>query len=264
MRATTCDVEVVSAEEHIDTDGRLQREAAFHDEAFAGDARQAAGKYYATARAAKRHYHELLTESAGSAQVLEYGCGKGSAAFDLAAAGASVTGIDISQVGIDEARQQAQVLGLQAQLSFQLMNAEALSFDDDSFDLVCGSGILHHLDLHTATEQILRVLRPGGRAVFFEPLGHNPLINLYRRLTPAMRSEDEHPLTIADLQQITTAFDTAACSFFGLSTLLLAPLRPGAASKTLRAFEGLDRMVLKSRWLQRYAWIVVMELTRRA
>lgn len=244
-----------------DRGGRLQREATFHDEAFAGTPRQAAAKYYATAGAAKRHYHQLLARVGTATDVLEYGCGKGSAAFDLAAAGARVTGIDISQVGIAEAQEQSEALGLQSQLHFEQMNAEDLSFDDDSFDLICGSGILHHLDLTGALAQIRRVLRPGGRAVFFEPLGHNPFINLYRWLTPAMRSADEHPLTETDLEQITAAFDTAACSYFGLFTLLAAPVGPGPTSVLLRALEGLDRLALRHRLLQRHAWIVVTELT---
>jgi SAM-dependent methyltransferase len=245
-----------------ETDGRLRREAEFHDDAFSGSAREAVGKYYATASAAKAHYLERIRRGASGRAVLEYGCGKGSAAFDLARAGAAVTGIDISQVGIREAEQQAERLGLGQHLCFRQMNAEALDFDDGSFDLVCGSGILHHLDLDQAVAEVVRVLRPGGRAVFFEPLGHNPCINLYRRLTPAMRSADEHPLCMTDVEQIARSFDTAQSSFFGLFTLLAAPLRPRPDSGLLRRLEAIDRVVLRRGWLQRYAWIVVTELTR--
>ena len=35
---------------------------------------------------------------------------------------------------------------------------------------------------------------PGGLAVFMEPLGRNPLINRYRRLTLTLRTVDEYPL----------------------------------------------------------------------
>ena len=52
------------------------------------------------------------------------------------------------------------------------------------FDAVLGKQILHHLDLGVAIPEIVRVLRPGGRAVFLEPLIHNPLLEGYRRLTP--------------------------------------------------------------------------------
>ena len=71
---------------------------------------------------------------------------------------------------------------------------------DDSFDLVCGSGILHHLDLPAAMRELARVLRPSGRAVFMEPLGHNPAINAFRNRTPELRTPDEHPLLGKDLK----------------------------------------------------------------
>jgi ubiquinone/menaquinone biosynthesis C-methylase UbiE len=64
------------------------------------------------------------------------------------------------------------------------MNAEATTFPDNSFDLICGSSILHHLNLDKACAEIRRILRPDGGAVFIEPLGHNPLINMFRKLTP--------------------------------------------------------------------------------
>jgi SAM-dependent methyltransferase len=72
---------------------------------------------------------------------------------------------------------------------FLVMDAESLGFDEGSFDVVVGSGILHHLALRQS-----RVLRPDGCAVFVDPLGHNIFIRLYRKLTPSMRTADEHPL----------------------------------------------------------------------
>ena len=262
-RARKCDaVPVNVSDPELAEDGRLQREADFHDDAFSGNTREAAGKYYATVAAAKAHYQALILRDAGGRAVLEYGCGRGSAAFTLAQHGAGVTGIDISEVGIREAEAQARVLGLQDNLHFRQMNAEALDFEDGSFDLVCGSGILHHLDLDRAVAEVLRILRPGGRAVFFEPLGHNPFINLYRRLTPAMRSADEHPLSMTDLARITGNFTSSQLAFFGLFTLLAAPLRPGPGSTVLRTLEFIDRAALRRPWLQRHAWIVVTHLTR--
>lgn len=239
---------------------RIAREAEFHDAAFAGDARKAAGKYYLAARAAKAYYHDLILNGCRGRAVLEYGCGLGSAAFELAVRGASVTGIDISEVGIEQARERGQDLGLDEQLDFRPMNAEALEFGDDRFDLVCGSGILHHLDLSQAVAEIERVLKPGGAAVFFEPLGHNPLISLYRRLTPAMRSVDEHPLELRDLQTLAHGFTHAESRFFGLLTLLAVPLRslPGFGL-LLRAFETLDAWLLHGP-ARRFAWITVIHL----
>src|SRR3546814_15436315 len=80
--------------------------------------------------------------------------------------------------------------------TFSVDNAEQTSFPDASFDRIGGSGILHHLDLDSAYAEIARLLKPGGRAVFLEPLGHNPLYHAYRDRPPPMRTENENPLHI--------------------------------------------------------------------
>ena len=191
--------------------GRLKREAQFHDHAFATHSRARASKFYWAAARAKRHYQSLIEADCGGKRVLEYGCGKGSHAFALARRGAEVSGIDISSEGIRQATVRGTAERLSDKLSFKVMNAEALAFPDNHFDIVCGGGILHHLDLQRACTELVRVLKPSGRAVFFEPLGHNPLINLYRRMTPDMRSADEHPLVEDDLAAMARYFHEAEC-----------------------------------------------------
>jgi ubiquinone/menaquinone biosynthesis C-methylase UbiE len=50
-------------------------------------------------------------------------------------------------------------------------NAENLIFSDGAFDMVSGAHVLHHMtSLETAFAEIKRVLRPGGVAVFWEPI----------------------------------------------------------------------------------------------
>ena len=245
--------------------GRLQREARFHDQAFAEDVRARAGKFYEVASAAKVHYHRLIDQDCAGRRVLEYGCGRGSHAFALARQGAGVVGIDLSREGIHQALAQARERGLEERLSFRVMNAEALAFPDGHFDLVCGSGILHHLDLDAACRELARVLKPEGRAVFFEPLGHNLLINLYRKLTPRMRSEDEHPLLAKDLQRLVTLFQAGGVHYYALSTLMAVPFRrvPGGRG-LIAALERLDSVLLRLPVVRRQAWLVVLELRRSA
>ena len=155
--------------------------------------------YYSVVGASRAVYEDLLRARGAGRDVLEYGCGPGSYAFFLADLGASVLGIDISTTAIEQASAEARQRGAD-RVEFRRLNAESLDLPDASFDLVCGTGILHHLDLTRAYAEIARTLRPGGSAVFIEPLGHNPLINRFRRRTRALRTEDEHPLRVEDLE----------------------------------------------------------------
>jgi hypothetical protein len=64
-----------------------------------------------------------------------------------------------------------------------------------------------------------RLLRVDGAAIFFEPLGENPFINLYRKATPHSRTPDETPLSRKDIARITATFPGATIEHFGLTTL---------------------------------------------
>ena len=149
--------------------------------------------------------HELY--DASDKRVLLYGCGPGYDAARMVQAGAaSITAIDISDGEIAEAVRRARTAGYADAVDFRAADAHDTGFPDDSFDLVVGNAILHHLDLARALGEIQRILAPGGRAVFLEPLAHNPLVSLGRRLTPAARSQDEHPLTVDDWRMCARVF----------------------------------------------------------
>jgi SAM-dependent methyltransferase len=106
------------------------------------------------------------------------------------------------QRGIDAAKTS------QVKPRFTLMDANDLRFPDESFDLVFGKAILHHLDLARALSEIRRVLKLQGRFVFLEPLGVNPVAKLVRLLTPLARTPDERPLGRKELAEIQGRFDT--------------------------------------------------------
>jgi SAM-dependent methyltransferase len=240
---------------------RYRREAEFHDHTFAQHSRAEVQRFYSITGASRRLYSDLITSACLGRAVLEYGCGPGSYAFDLVERGAHVVGIDISPVAIELARQTAIDRGLD--VTFSVMNAESLDLPDGSFDIVCGSGILHHLDLSRALAEVRRVLKVGGRAVFIEPLGHNPIINWYRRRTPHLRSVDEHPLRMEDMAAFHGNFDRVAVRTFHLTTLAAVPLRklPGfpLIVSGLDLFDrGLFRAVPP---LRKHAWTCVIEVS---
>jgi SAM-dependent methyltransferase len=116
---------------------------------------------------------------------------------------------------------------------------------------VVGRGILHHLDLQTACAEIKRVLRPDGKVIFGEPLDCNVLINLYRKLTPKIRTRDERPLSAEMLNFVQTQFHGLRIQYYGFLTLLPSILN----LKSPRWLHRFDSFLLNTLGLGRYlAW----------
>jgi SAM-dependent methyltransferase len=142
------------------------------------------------------------------------------------------------------------------------MNAEALEYGDDTFDVIFGRGIIHHLNLPACFSEIHRVLKPGGHAIFYEPLGHNPVLDWYRRRTPHLRTEDEHPLLMADVRLARQSFSRVDTRFFGLFTLIGVWLDPSAQGYAFRSCEMLDRLALSVPFAQRFAWYSLLNFVK--
>jgi SAM-dependent methyltransferase len=115
----------------------------------------------------KLHHLPRLVNFEGYAgrAVLDVGCGAGIDLARFAAGGARATGIDITSAAIDLARAHFAQQGLEGR--FHVANAEALPFDDASFDLVYAHGVVQYTaDPRRLVAECRRVLRPGGEAVF--------------------------------------------------------------------------------------------------
>jgi hypothetical protein len=110
------------------------------------------------------------------------------------------------------------------------------------------------------------VLRPGGAAVFLEPLAHNPLINLYRRLTPQLRTEDEHPLTMRDLAAARRHFGTVQIQYFTLLSMgaLPAARAPKLFQRLLNGLDKADRALFRvAPAAGRWAWTAAMVMEKK-
>jgi SAM-dependent methyltransferase len=247
---------------------RKESERDFHNRRFsrgAHDIREPLGKWYGALAACWREQDKLIRQYAKGAKVLEYGCADGriSLLYDRSPIDASgFSGIDISDGAIDSARKLAIAEGF-ANCEFTVMDAERMTFFDNEFDLVFGRGILHHLDLKKACGEISRVLRPGGKAIFSEPLGHNPALNLFRKMTPQLRTPDEHPLVMDDVKFLKTQFSSLSCRYFGLTTPLAIPLQKTViGSRSMRLFEELDNLLFRIPLIARNAWVTLLVMTK--
>lgn len=184
-----------------------QREESAHDEQRLE--REQAQLFYKSlsVKKARNDYLALCTDISTEARILEIGCGEGDTLVYLHSLGYDAVGIDISARIVEEARENLKAAGFDPNAAMH-MNAETLDFPDDTFDIICGKAILHHLtDLTQMASTLYRILRPGGKCVFLEPLGHNPGLSLYRKLTPGRRTADEHALLVRNLKQFFERFD---------------------------------------------------------
>lgn len=135
-------------------------------------------------------------------RVLEYGCGLGQLSVVLARSGALVTTFDLSEASIEVARKRAELNGVEDRIEFHVASGEDLPFETGGFDLAIGKAILHHLDPELGARELARVLAPGGRATFSEPLGTNPLVVFARAHLPYPCKHErgaDRPLTSRDL-----------------------------------------------------------------
>lgn len=116
--------------------------------------------------------------------VLEIGCGNGADGVLFAQNGALYTGVDLTQTAIEATKRHFDILGLAG--SFQIENAEKLSFNNSSFDIVYSHGVLHHSPVPlNAIKEVFRVLQPGGKAIIM--LYHKNSFNYYVRILVYMR-----------------------------------------------------------------------------
>ncbi len=256
------DAETAAMADQAREDERIARERAFHNERFTEETRTHQEKYYMAIQHGRDRFAAMVADQAVGKDVLEYGCAKGARSLELAPGTASIKGIDISDVAIEQANAAAAARGL-GNAEFFAMNAEAMDFADASFDLVFGAGIIHHLDLDKAYGEIARVLRPGGQAVFWEPLGHNPVINLYRQMTPAARTDDEHPLLMRDLDTARRYFASVDFEPYGLLTLGLVPIGGTAIGRwAFKPIAATDSVLFKLPFFAKQAWSALLVLRK--
>ncbi len=107
-----------------------------------------------------REFYERLNAAPGY-QLLDVGCGSGQLALMAAKDGLQVTGVDIAGNLVERARARAQAEGLRVR--FEEADAEALPFEDASFDIVVsliGAMFAPRPDL--VAKELLRVCQPGG------------------------------------------------------------------------------------------------------
>lgn len=223
-------------------------------------------KWYSIVRKSRECWENWLKMNCVGKKVLDYGCGDGDSSLELIKMGAAeVVGIDISDVSVENAKRKASKEGLNERTQFYVMDAEDMKFEDNSFDVIYESGVLHHLDLQKAYAELSRVLRSDGAIICNEALGHNPLIQYYREKTPHLRTEWElkHILKKKDIDLAEVYFNKVdKIGFFHLTSIGAVPFRKTSAFKpVLKLFETVDNVLLRLPLLRWQAWQVIFVLS---
>jgi ubiquinone/menaquinone biosynthesis C-methylase UbiE len=104
-------------------------------------------------------------------EAVDLGCGAGQLVMEMArkVPGLHMTGIDLSEKMLVDARLSAQLVGMEDRVDFRLGNVEEIPFPDQSLDLVISTASLHHwTDPVKVLNEVDRVLKPGGAYYIFD------------------------------------------------------------------------------------------------
>jgi len=153
-------------------------------------------------------------------RLLDIGAGLGESSVYFALQGAEVTCTDISPGMVKRASELAKLHGVQIQTV--VGPAEKLDLIENHYDIVYMANVLHHVaDKEAVFREVRRLLKPGARFFTMDPIAYNPVINVYRRMATAVRSEDEAPLTFADIVLARRYFSNVRHREFWIAALAL-------------------------------------------
>lgn len=179
-------------------------------------------KFYCITRQRQKFFNDWLLAKCKNKRILnyccgtDYCCGESNLVALLLESAAQIVGIDISKVAIKKSKERAALEGMEKKTLFFVMDAEKMNFPDNCFDIIVCSAALHHLDINRAYPELFRVLKPTGEIICSEPLVYNPVFQLYRKMTPHLRTkwEMKHIIRRKDIYLAEKYFDNIEIKFF--------------------------------------------------
>ncbi len=214
---------------------------------------------------------ELLGDLNGK-NILDCGCGPGHTSIMFCRRGATVQAFDVNDSELSKARFLAEANGVDVDFSKQWF--EEIDYPDESFDMAFGSCVIHHVEVDKAAQQLGRVLKPGGRAIFIENSNRNPLLmfarsNIVGRFGVPKHGDDEeeHPLRDDEIETIRSNFPGTvtvhhpSLAMFRLLDFYFFHRRSGLLTSAVR---GLDSAFGSIKPMRRYSYFQILEFTKSA
>ena len=234
-----------------DDDLRLSREI------FLAELDRPASGFFERRRLYHLAFERLFEQPVEGLRALDYGCGTGEWGIVLATEGAEVALLDLSSTAVEIGLRRAGASDVAERVTGYARDASDLScFADESFDLIFACAAIHHtLKYANAFDEVVRVIRPGGRLVLAEGWGANPLLNGARRLRWRLSGEPEEageglifgPWAVRLLESRFTQVQVEPLSCLAMGKRLLrGRFERFWARRALGIMEGADRALLSA------------------
>jgi ubiquinone/menaquinone biosynthesis C-methylase UbiE len=218
-------------------------------------------------------YHIATREFKNESRMLDFGSGPGDNALRFSEIGYQICGFDICESNVVMSRRIFEKYARSDRADFIVATAENLPYPDSHFDFIAGIDILHHVDIGKSLKECKRVLKPGGVAIFREPLEvtfldaiRNTVI--VKWISPKGKSldlhitEDERKLNSADLQTIRYVFPDITIRKYFLLARFDKFFRKGSDPHP-SFLEQVDSFLMKYiPFLENLGGVVIMELRK--
>lgn len=188
-------------------------------------------------------------------KVLEPACGTATMGCYLAKyRNCFVEGIDISPKSIQIAERRKSLLNLEGKINFSVQSFYETQFPDNHFDLIIGNSLHHMHDHNKIGQEMFRILKKGGKAVFIEPYGHNYIFNFVRKYNlfgAGGGSPDEYGnyLTNDKINTLANYFSKVHCEEFRFFMMAARSLK---SLKLLKFFYILDSIIKYVPYIKKY------------
>lgn len=222
-------------------------------------------KYYCITGKQTEDIKKWLKANTLDKDVFEMACGNTAMLPHVAGQVRSAVAADIAPVTIELAKQSAKGKPDLERINYCVLDCEKTGLPDNSFDVILEQGALHHMDLDAAYSEAARLLKPKGKFFCLEAIRHNPIIHLYRKMTPHLRTawEVDHILGRKQVIKGLEYFNKIEKRHYFLVSIFAVPFRNTIFFKplltVLQAFDAVLTRIPGFRWLSWQCMFILSE-----